>query len=324
VLCGAALVGFVILARPSPSVLRAAAMGGLALIALAAGRPKAAVPALSAAVVVLVVVDPELAGDAGFALSVLATAGLMLLAPRWAAALRARGVPAGVAEALAVPAAAQAACAPVIAAISSTVSMTTVPANLLAAPAVAPATIFGVFAAVLSPVWADGAAFAAWLASWPARWLVTIAHRGADVPDGLIPWPGGPLGGLLLAGLLVALLLAVRKKSMIRRLVLIVALAAVVGAAPVRLIAAGWPPAGWVVVACDVGQGDAVVLPAGPGSAVVVDAGPGPARVDQCRRPVGGESVPVWVESGAASGYDCSTRWAAKASFRTSKATRAR
>jgi competence protein ComEC len=296
VLCAAALVGFVILARPSPSVLRAAAMGGLALMALAAGRPRAAVPALSAAVVVLVIVDPELAGDPGFALSVLATGGLIMLAPGWAAALRARGIPAGVAEALAVPAAAQAACAPVIAALSATVSMTAIPANLLAAPAVAPATILGVFSAVLSPVWADGAAFAAWLASWPARWLVAIAHRGADVPDGLLPWPGGVFGGLLLAGLLMALLIAARNR-VVRRLVLITTVAAVVGAVPVRLVTAGWPPPGWVVVACDVGQGDAVVLHAGPGSAVVVDAGPDPASVDQCLRRLGVASVPLLMIS---------------------------
>jgi competence protein ComEC len=291
-----ALVGFVVLARPSPSVLRAAAMGGLALIALATGRPRAAVPALAAGVVVLVVFDPELATDAGFALSVLATAGLMLLAPGWAAALRAHGVPAGVAEALAVPAAAQAACAPVIAAISASVSLTAIPANLLAAPAVAPATILGVFAAVLSPVWATGAAYAAWLASWPARWLVLIAHEGAQVPDGLVPWPSGAFGGLLLAGLLVALLVAFRY-PVVRRLVLIVSVATVVGAVPIRVATGGWPPAGWFFVACDVGQGDAVVLAAGTNAAVVIDAGPDPDAVDRCLRGLTVDAVSLLVIS---------------------------
>src|SRR5690606_35591029 len=78
-----ALIGFVVLARPSPSVLRAAAMGLLALVGMAFGRPRAALPALCAGVFLLVLVDPELAGDAGFALSVAATAGLLLLAPSW-------------------------------------------------------------------------------------------------------------------------------------------------------------------------------------------------------------------------------------------------
>src|SRR4030095_11058084 len=29
---------------------------------------------------------------------------------------------------------------------------------------------------------------------------------------------------------------------------------------PTRIVPPGWPPVGWVVVACDVGQGDALVL----------------------------------------------------------------
>jgi competence protein ComEC len=294
--CVLALAGFVVLARPSPSVLRAAAMGGLALVALALGRPRAAVPSLAAGVLVLVAVDPELAVDAGFALSVLATGGLVLVAPRWAAALQERGWPRVAAEGLAVPAAAQAACAPVIAAISASVSLTTVPANLLAAPAVAPATILGIFAAVLSPVAPAAAAFSAWLASWPARWLVLVAHVGADVPAGLLPWPGGAAGGLLLGGLVAALLFAARR-PVVRRWALVAAVAAVLGAAPVRLLAAGWPPPGWLVVACDVGQGDALAVAAGPGAAVVVDAGPEPEAVDACLRRLGVRRVPLLVLS---------------------------
>src|SRR6195952_3186113 len=78
------LIGFVILARPSPSVLRAALMGGIALLALALGRQRAAVPALLGAARLLVLADPDLALDPGFALSVLATGSLLLVAPAWA------------------------------------------------------------------------------------------------------------------------------------------------------------------------------------------------------------------------------------------------
>jgi competence protein ComEC len=292
----AALVGFVILARPSPSVLRAAAMGGVALLALASGRSRAALPALGAAVAVLVVVDPELAGAPGFALSVLATAGLLLLAPGWRDALRRRGVPSGLAEALAVPAAAQAACAPVVAALSGAVSLVAVPANLLAVPAVAPATVLGVGAAVVSPVWPAGAGFLAWLGSWPARWLVTVARHGAEVPSGALPWPGGAVGGVLLGVVILAVLIAVRW-PVVRRLAVVVTLAAVVSALPVRLLTAGWPPPRWLAVACDVGQGDAFVLATGGGSGVVVDAGPDPAAVDRCLRRLGVTSVPLLIVS---------------------------
>jgi competence protein ComEC len=296
VCCALALVGFVVLVRPSPSVVRAATMGAIGLAALAAGRPRAALPALCAAVTVLVLVDPELAGDPGFALSVLATAGLLLLAPGWRNGLRRRGVPAGLAEALAVPAAAQLACGPVIAGISGTVSLVAVPANLLVVPAIPPATVLGVVAAVISPVWPAGAGFAAWLASWPAWWLVTVAHQGAQLPAGTLPWPGGVPGALLLTGLTVALLVATRR-PVVRRLVAVCAVAVVLGTLPVRLLAGGWPPAGWVVVACAVGQGDALVLPVGPGRAVVVDAGPEPAAVDGCLGRLGIREVSLLVVS---------------------------
>lgn len=296
VLCAVALVGFVILARPSPSVIRAAAMGAIGLLGLATGRPRAAVPALAAGAAVLLIADPELASDAGFALSVLATAGLLLIAPVWRDGLRRRGWPAGVAEALAVPAAAQVACGPVVAAISGTVSLVAVPANLLAVPAIAPATVFGVAAAMLSPVWPAAAEFTAWIGHWPTEWLVLIAHTGARVPAGALPWPGGALGGILLALLTVAFLVAARR-AVIRRLATVVALGAILGALPVRLLASGWPPPGWLVVACAVGQGDAVVLPAGAGRAVVVDAGPEPGAVDHCLRRLGVRTVAILVVS---------------------------
>ena len=296
VVCAVALVGFVILARPSPSVVRAAAMGAIGLIGLAAGRPRAALPALAAGVTVLVVADPELAGDAGFVLSVLATSGLLLLAPRWRDALVRRGWPAPAAEALAVPAAAQVACGPVVAGLSGAVSLVAIPANLLAVPAIAPATLLGIAAAVLSPVWPGGAEFAAWLGHWPARWLVLVASAGARVPAGALPWPGGVAGGLLLGLMTVALLVAARR-PVVRRLVAVIAVGGVLGALPVRLLASGWPPPGWLVVACAVGQGDAVVLPAGAGRAVVVDAGPEPSAVDRCLHRLGVRRVVVFVVS---------------------------
>ncbi|SDT67694.1 ComEC/Rec2 family competence protein [Actinoplanes derwentensis] len=296
ILCVVALAGFVILARPSPSVIRAAAMGAIGLLGLATGRPRAAVPALAAGAAVLLIADPELASDPGFALSVLATAGLLLIAPVWRDGLRRRGCPAGMAEALAVPAAAQIACSPVVAAISGTVSLVALPANLVAVPAIAPATLFGVAAAVLSPVWPAAAEFIAWIGHWPTEWLVLIARIGARVPAGALPWPDGAFGGLLLALLTVAFLFAARQ-ALVRRLATVVALGAILGALPVRLLVPGWPPPGWLVVACAVGQGDAVVLPAGPGRAVVVDAGPEPNAIDHCLRRLGIRQVAILIVS---------------------------
>jgi competence protein ComEC len=55
-----------------------------------------------------------------------------------------------------------------------------------------------------------------------------------------------------------------------------------VAAVVVRPPTPGWPPQDWRVVACDVGQGDALVLSTGPGEAVLVDAGPDEQAVDRC------------------------------------------
>jgi competence protein ComEC len=200
-----ALAGFVVLARPSASVVRAAAMGAVTLLALATGRSRAALPALGAAVVVLLLLDPGLARDAGFALSVAATAAIVLLAPGWSRRLRGRGWPPVLADAVAVAAAAGLATAPLVAGLSGLVSPVSLPANLFAAPAVAPATVLGLLAAVTVPVVPPLGEALVWLAGWPVRWLVVVAQRAAALPDGATGWPAGTRGAVLLTVLLLAL-----------------------------------------------------------------------------------------------------------------------
>lgn len=62
---------------------------------------------------------------------------------------------------------------------------------------------------------------------------------------------------------------------------------------PLARLIKGWPPPGWRMVMCDVGQGDALVLAAGEGTGVVVDTGPDPALVDHCLRALGITRVPL-------------------------------
>jgi competence protein ComEC len=291
-----ALVLFVIVARPSPSVLRAAAMAGIALASLAAGRPRQALPGLAASVLGLLIWQPALAIDAGFTMSVLATGALLLIAPGWAVWLRRRHVPPGLAEAVAVAAAAHVVTAPVIAALAGRVSLVAVPANVLAEPAVVPATVFGFAAAVLAPVWLGGAEALAWVAGWPCRWLVWIADRAGGLGGASLSWPGGAAGGLALVAVTVGAF-AMARRAGLWRLLPAAALIAVLVQIPVRSVAVGWPPAGWVMVACDVGQGDAIVLAAAPHAAVEVDAGPDPVAVDRCLRGLGISEVSMLILS---------------------------
>ncbi|MGK5732707.1 ComEC/Rec2 family competence protein [Streptomyces sp. URMC 124] len=294
---GAVLVpGFVVVCRPEPSVLRAAACGLVLLLALATGRRRSLLPALAAAALLLVLYDPWLARSPGFLLSVLATGALLTLAPRWSAALQRRGAPPRLSEALAAAAAAQAVCAPVIAVLAERVSLVAVPCNLLAEAVVAPATVLGFAALALSPVAPPVAEWCAWLASWPASWAATVARTGADLPGAELGWPGGWAGGLLLAAVTAAAVLAARgllRSPWACAGCALLLLAAVVRPAPLTRAVTGWPPPGWRLAACDVGQGDALVLAAGEGSAVVVDAGPEPRAVDRCLRALGVDRVPL-------------------------------
>jgi competence protein ComEC len=293
---GMALVGFLVLVGPDPSVLRAGVMGGAALVAMALGRSGSALSALSLAVAGLVLYDPEMAVSFGFTLSVLATAGLVLLAPRWAAAMVRRGVPPGFAEGLAVPLAAFVVTAPVIAGMAGKLSLVSIVANVLAAPVVAPATVFGVLATAFG-FWPWAAHALVSLAGPEADWLIWVARRSARVPGAVVDWPGGWWGGLLAAALAIGMVLVLRhrKLRLVLAIILVVVLLVVV---PVRVIAPAWPPAGWAMAACDVGQGDALVLAtAEPGRAVVVDTGPEPGPVDDCLHLLGVTRIPLLVVS---------------------------
>lgn len=279
-LAGAGVLGFAVVARPSPSVLRATVMGLIAVAALATGRQRQALPALGVAVLGLVLFEPRLARSYGFALSVLATAGLLVLTPAWSERMGGR-VPRGLAEALAVPVAAQVTCLPVVVMLSGRISLVAIPANLIVAPAVAPATILGVLAAVAAPVFMPLARLFARLGGLAASWIIEVAHVAAALPYATLPWPPGLLG----AGAAVAVLVGIAVvRAPLRRTVAVCAVGALLAALGLRTAAPTWPPQSWLLVQCDVGQGDAMVLAAGDHAAVVVDAGPDPRRVDDCLR----------------------------------------
>ncbi|MGW1345527.1 ComEC/Rec2 family competence protein [Kribbella sp. NPDC002412] len=290
------VVVFVILARPQPSVLRAAAMGLIALAAMTSGGSRRrAVRSLAVAVIALLLLDTSLARSAGFALSVLATAGIVLLGPGWRDAL-AKWMPTWLADAISCPLAAQLGCTPVVAWLSGEVSLVAVGANLLAGPAVGPATILGFTAAGVALVSTEAAQLVGWAAGWPARWIILIAREGADLPGAANAWPATAVGVAVLTLLCVALVFGLHR-ILARPIAMVTAvvLLAVVVLRPVGSL--GWPPDDWLFVMCDVGQGDGLVLRAGDEAAVVVDTGPDPAAMDRCLRDLGVEYVPVLVLS---------------------------
>lgn len=299
------IVGFLLLARTEPSVVRAAAMGTVGLVALGSNGRQRALRGLAVAVVALLLVDPRLAVSPGFALSAMATAGIVLLAPGWRDALT-QWVPQWLAEAVAVPAAAQVACTPVVAALSGQVSLVAVPANLLVAPVVGPATVLGLAGGLVGLVGLVGGPLSQVLgttAGWCVGWIVVVAETGARVPLAALGWGTGPWALALLVALCLAVVLALPAvlrhpggSARLGALVLVAVLVVrVTSGSALPGLPDGWPGDDWVVAMCDVGQGDALVLRAGPDAGVVIDTGPDPALVDDCLDRLGIEQVPLTV-----------------------------
>ncbi|GAA4765487.1 ComEC/Rec2 family competence protein [Microbacterium gilvum] len=300
VLAGAVLAGFVVLVTPEPSVVRAASMAGIAMLSLLAGRAGAGVPALAAAVVILLLVDPWLATSYGFALSAAATAALLLLAGPLARGLE-RVMPRLLALAIAVPLSAQLACGPIILLLAPAVPLYGVVANLVAAPAAPAATVVGLLACVLQglPVVAQGLAAVAWA---PAAWIAQTAHVFAALPGAAVPWWGG-LGGFVAlaivdAATVVVILRPAHVRTAVRRAaaaVLAIAVGAGAGAGALGGVAGPLTtPAGWSIALCDVEQGDAIVLRSSDAVALV-DTGPEPEALRACLARLGVDRIEMLV-----------------------------
>ena len=286
VVAAAVLAAFVVLVTPEPSVIRAAVMAAVALVALAAGRPARGLPLLCVAVIILLVVDPWLSRSYGFALSVLATAGLLLLA-RPLADVIARVVPRGLALIVAVPLAAQLACQPVLLLLNPSLPLYGVAANLLAEPAAAPVTVLGLITCVIAPVFPPLASVIAWIAWLPASWIAAVATFFAALPGARSPWPTGILGVLLLIAVTLAGLVAVLGgvRPSLRRgatAVLVVSfvcyLATIAGT---QFVDSVTRPSDWQFAMCDIGQGDATLIRSA-GRIALDDTGPDPKRLQHC------------------------------------------
>lgn len=290
-LAGAALGAFVVIVGPQPSVLRASVMAVVALLAIITGSPRRGLHALAFATVVLLVLSPPLAASWGFALSVAATAGLVLLAApiaaRWGGGGR---VSRAVVGALALTIGAQIATLPLIAAFGDGLSLVAVPANLLVAPAVGPVTVLGLLAAVVGTVADAPAQFLARLAEPFAAWIAWVAEWTSSWPAATLPWPGGLPGAGLATAVSVVLVMMVRRHrgrhertwqptTMAVATVVLAGIAIIALRVPER---AGWPPPDWVAIACDVGQGDALLLRGDAGGVVLVDTGPDRIAIDTC------------------------------------------
>ncbi|MEP7379430.1 MAG: DNA internalization-related competence protein ComEC/Rec2 [Chloroflexota bacterium] len=295
------IAAYAILAGASPSVLRAAVMASVVLVARESGRRGGAQAALALTVLALLLLDPATITDAGFQLSATATAGLLAWASRmrdWLAAHLPGGTPAWLLETLGVSLAAQAATLPLTLLDFERVSLVAPLANLLIAPLVAPSMLLTVVALVtggLITVGMPALLFAplTFACALGIGAMVEIAHFCAALPFATLDVPA-PWNYVAATVTAAAVLLIARRRpqqpatqpehsrpeqptALSRRKI---GAAGSVSLCVLLVLVGGSRPDGRLhVTVLDVGQGDAILLQGPNGGRMLIDTGPDPDRL---------------------------------------------
>lgn len=277
----AILLVFIFLVRPSSSVLRAAVMTGVLLIAKARGIRGSPVPALAGAISLLLLINPSYVRDAGFALSVFATAGLLFLAPVIQKWLSQRLRSELLSEALAIPISATLFCLPLIVVISGQLSIISILANFLVAPVIAIITGCGLVLMIAAPINELIGTMIGWIITPFALWITFVARTLSALPFAALLWPSSWLGALSAIATVLFILWTFKARRTLPIFILCVALIAQILLA-IKPFSNGWIPRDWSLFQCDVGQGDGLVIKSGSGRAIVIDIGPDEQEINRC------------------------------------------
>jgi competence protein ComEC len=313
-----AILLYVLFAGASPSVVRAAAMAGVVLLARETGRAGRAAAALGWAAAILLFAEPSLIRDVGFQLSTLATAGILAWADPIERRLRGLAggrVPGWLAESLAVSRAAQAATLPVVLEAFGRLALISPAINLAIVPLVAPAMAAALVALVGGGLVLAGApAVIATLAGLPAWGLLTlictIVAAGARLPFASVtlepPWSTVTAAALTAIPVGVGVVRRRRRRSeagsgspgsrtrpvtasspgrsgeraAVSPLLARLSLVALaVAVGGVGLALSHRADGVARITVLDVGQGDAILVEGGRGGRLLVDGGPDPDRL---------------------------------------------
>lgn len=290
---GGGLAAFVIVVGFEPSVIRASIMAVIALVAIGTGRSVAGLAALCATIVIALLVVPELSRSVGFALSVAATAGILILVTPLSTIFL-RFMQPGFATALAVPLAAGVAVQPLLLIFAPVLPGYGIVANLLVAPLVPIATVSGLIALITA-----GAPFVAlpfaWVA-WACASAIGATARTIDsLPGASIPWPPGAIGIGLSAVITGVVAIAILRRNSVYMFVaasiVVVSVSSTVGGTFIRWVSA---PAAWSWAQCDVGQGDAILV-RDQDQTILIDTGRELGPLRECFRKLGISRVDLVV-----------------------------
>ena len=184
------ILGFIALAGPQPSVVRAALMAGLGLLLLSLKTRQRPVGVLLAAVITMLLIAPVWVQSLGFQFSVVATTGLVVSAGPMGEGLS-RWVPRRLAMAMAVPLAATCWTIPLQLLHFGRLPLYGIPVNLLLTPVLAPLTLT---AMVMAPVLLLPPVFTGWLLALVrpvlglvVRCFLLMVHAAASLPMAEVP-----------------------------------------------------------------------------------------------------------------------------------------
>ncbi len=289
----ATALGYATVVGPEPSVLRALFMAHVVLICLALGRNTAALVAIAWTAIILLAVDPFLATDFGFALSVAATSGILLLAKPIQQRLEGR-VPKVLALGLAVSLSAQLFTLPILLMLQPGIPSYSVLANLLVMPLLTPITLLGLLSFIMQPL-PQATELLSFMASLAAWVIEQLANLLIEFPLTRLSWPDQPLGVVLMAAIALLCYLALRRTGARRGCGWMAMVLTVAGAslAVVENHKTAFP-ADWLVIACDVGQGDALLVQSDRAVALI-DVGPESAPIANCLSQAGVSRIDLLV-----------------------------
>ncbi len=287
--------GYVLLVGPESSVIRAATMALFVMLGLWLGRGSSPIYALASAVLLLLLTDPGLAVDVGFGLSVFATAGLVGLTPLIYQKLDGK-LPRVLAAAIAATYAAQVYTLPIILYLQPSLPIYSVLANLLVEATVAPITILGLISVLLCQLLPAAAMVFSWLASLGAQWIVLIASQLSTLPLVRLHFLPG-VWGISAAVVFVALLTIYLKNQRWRavsKLAIYMTLIMTGSWIATDLIRHKTFAGNWQIYACDVGQGDALLVRS-QGEVALIDTGRDPELIENCLNDAGVSKIDLLV-----------------------------
>ena len=194
----AGVAAYTLFVGAQPPVVRAAIMGGLAILAQRLGRESNGLSGLAFAVWLQTALDPAAINDAAFWISATSTLGLVIMAgpaqrrvdawlSRWFSRATVKFFGAVLIESILVTLVVYAAALPVMLYVFGRFSPIGTLVNILITPAQAPVLALGIPAIVLGSLIAPLGQLLAWIASLPVSYTLALVRAAAQTPNAALP-----------------------------------------------------------------------------------------------------------------------------------------